>query len=164
MNLCYHFAKNNSIFTATARIIVCILHDSDNRFLKHNSFLTRSKISGGSRGREGRPPGPKFFQFHAVFGKIWQDRMLAPPLLGSWRPILGEILDPPLKMVIKISGSLPPPRKSLTNVLGVSFFDFLCFGEFIKLRITVCLSRDALPLFLLRGDVLSVVLSWWRTF
>ena len=23
--------------------------------------------------------GPKFFQFHAVFGKIWQNRMLAPP-------------------------------------------------------------------------------------
>ena len=25
------------------------------------------------------PPGSKFFQFHAVFGKIWQNRMLAPP-------------------------------------------------------------------------------------
>ena len=45
-----------------------------------------------------RPPpwGPKFFQFPAVFGKIWQNRMLAPPP-GSWRPLLGEILDPPLK-------------------------------------------------------------------
>ena len=43
-----------------------------------------------------RPPwGSKFFQFHAVFGKIWQNRMLAPPL-ESWRPLLGEILDPPL--------------------------------------------------------------------
>ena len=31
-------------------------------------------------------------------GKIWQNRMLAPPLLESWRPLLGEILDPPLKM------------------------------------------------------------------
>ena len=41
------------------------------------------------------PRGSKFFQFHAVFGKIWQNRMLAPPL-GSWRPLLGEILDPPL--------------------------------------------------------------------
>ena len=41
------------------------------------------------------PPGSKFFQFHAVFGKFWQNRMLAPPL-ESWRPILGEILDPPL--------------------------------------------------------------------
>ena len=25
------------------------------------------------------PWGSKFFQFHAVFGKIWQNRMLAPP-------------------------------------------------------------------------------------
>ena len=41
------------------------------------------------------PSGSKFFQFHAVFGKIWQNRMLAPPL-ESWRPLLGEILDPPL--------------------------------------------------------------------
>ena len=31
------------------------------------------------------PRGPKFFQFHAVFGKFWQNRMLAPPL-ESWRP------------------------------------------------------------------------------
>ena len=37
--------------------------------------------SGGSKGARGTraPPGPKFFQFHAVFGKIWQNRMLAPP-------------------------------------------------------------------------------------
>ena len=41
------------------------------------------------------PPGSKFFQFHTVFGKIWQNRMLAPPL-GSWYPLLGEILDLPL--------------------------------------------------------------------
>ena len=38
--------------------------------------------SGGSKGRghEGCAPpwGSKFFQFHAVFGEIWQNRMLAP--------------------------------------------------------------------------------------
>ena len=44
------------------------------------------------------PPGSKFFQFHAVFGKIWQNHMLAPPP-ESWRPLLGEILDPPLKLL-----------------------------------------------------------------
>ena len=48
---------------------------------------------GGSKGgREGGPhlpPGSNFFHFHAVFGKIWQNRMLAHPRLG-------EILDPPL--------------------------------------------------------------------
>ena len=42
------------------------------------------------------PPGSKFFQFHAVFGKIWQNRMLAPPPPESWRPLPREILDPPL--------------------------------------------------------------------
>ena len=29
------------------------------------------------------PPGSKFFQFPAVFGKIWQNRMLAPPGVGA---------------------------------------------------------------------------------
>ena len=47
--------------------------------------------SGGSKGgRGGRAPPPwgsKFFQFHAVFGKIWQNRMLAPPP--------GELAPPP---------------------------------------------------------------------
>ena len=45
------------------------------------------KDSGGSKGdaRDASPPGSKFFQFHAVFGKFWQNHMLAPPL--------GEILD-----------------------------------------------------------------------
>ena len=57
-------------------------------------------VSGGSKG--GGALGPKFFQFHAVFGKIWQIRMLAPPL-GSWRPLLGEFLDPPLIVHVKHS-------------------------------------------------------------
>ena len=29
-----------------------------------------------------RPHGPKFSQFHAVFWKIWQNRMLVPPGLA----------------------------------------------------------------------------------
>ena len=52
-------------------------------------------FSGGSKGgREGRPPGSKSFQFHAVFGKIWLNHMLAPN--GELAPLLREILDPPL--------------------------------------------------------------------
>ena len=64
-------------------------------------FSIRAVITGGrmiimpvADLRGARGTGPKFFQFHAVFGKIWQNRMLAPP--GSWRPLLGEILDLPL--------------------------------------------------------------------
>ena len=49
--------------------------------------LTTLHISGGSKGgRKGRappPPGSKFFQFHAVFGKNWQNRMLATPPRGN---------------------------------------------------------------------------------
>ena len=42
---------------------------------------------GGSKGGASVPPWrSKFFQFHAVFGKIWQNRMLAPP---------GELAPPP---------------------------------------------------------------------
>ena len=32
-----------------------------------------------SVGDQSPPPGSKFFEFHAVSGKIWQNRMLAPP-------------------------------------------------------------------------------------
>ena len=45
------------------------------------------------RGREGRAPPPwgsKFFQFHAVFGKIWQIRMLASPPWGVGAPSSGK--------------------------------------------------------------------------
>ena len=31
------------------------------------------------RGAQGTPQGSKFFQLHVVFGKTWQNRMLAPP-------------------------------------------------------------------------------------
>ena len=48
------------------------------------------------------PPGSKFFQFHAVFGEIWQNCMLAPLPPESWRPLLGEILDPPLEYMYKV--------------------------------------------------------------
>ena len=44
----------------------------------------------------GPPYGPKFSQFHAVFRKIWQNHMLAPPPPQGWRPLLRGILDPPL--------------------------------------------------------------------
>ena len=47
-------------------------------------------------GVQGAPPrAPKFFQFHTVFGRIWQNCMLVPPP-GELAP-LGEILDLPLK-------------------------------------------------------------------
>ena len=44
---------------------------------------------GGTKGVQRTPPGSKFFQFHAVLGKIEQNRMLAPPRVGA--PHLGNI-------------------------------------------------------------------------
>ena len=48
--------------------------------------LRQSAVADLRGARPSRPPGSKFFQFHAVFGKIWQIRMLAPP---------GELARPP---------------------------------------------------------------------
>ena len=44
--------------------------------------------SGRSRGRPrcASPYGPKISQFHAVFRKIWQNHMLAPPQGGGLAP------------------------------------------------------------------------------
>ena len=56
---------------------------------------TVAGLKGGTRDARPSPWGSKFFQFHAVFGEIWQNHMLAPPSrVGA--PDLGEILDPPL--------------------------------------------------------------------
>ena len=47
------------------------------------------RIYGGGA-RDACPPGgSKFFQFHAVFGKIWQNRMMAP-LRGVGAPSSGK--------------------------------------------------------------------------
>ena len=46
-------------------------------------FYTSGGFRGGAQGTRA-PRAPKFFRFHAVFGKIWQNCMLAPPLEKSW--------------------------------------------------------------------------------
>ena len=54
-------------------------------------------ISGGSKGREGRPPA----QIPTISCSFWENMaksyVSAPP--ESWRPLLWEILDPPLMIV-----------------------------------------------------------------
>ena len=50
------------------------------------SVCAVADLRGGARDA-GPPPGSKFFQFHAVFGKLWQNRMLAPSP--------GELAPPP---------------------------------------------------------------------
>ena len=73
-------------------------------------FTLQWLIKGG---REGPPPPSKFFQFHAFlgnFGKIvcWRP---PPPPQGSWRPLLGKILDPPLHWYKKNSTNQYPSGK-----------------------------------------------------
>ena len=60
--------------------------------------------------RDARPPplASKFFQFHAVFGRLRQNCVFTPPPLGGFTPPpLGEILDPSL--------GLCPDRGSLSQ-------------------------------------------------
>ena len=76
---------------------------------------TKSSSVADLRGARGtRPPGGpnsfNFMQFLGKFGKIvcWHP----PPPLGSWRPLLGEILDPPLFLLVihstAVGGANPP--------------------------------------------------------
>ena len=52
--------------------------------------LTSGGCEEGREGRAPRPRGSKFFQFHAVFGKIWQNRMLVPSPRGLAPPPRGN--------------------------------------------------------------------------
>ena len=74
--------------------------------------------SGVSRGARGTcvPRGPKFFQFHAVFGKIWQNCMLAAPP-GELAPHPRGILDPPLPSPhpFCVQGSIHPDMFELVH-------------------------------------------------
>ena len=58
------------------------LYDSCKMSREAGEELSRENISKNPvadlRGVQGMPPPSKFFQFHAVFGKIWQNLMLAP--------------------------------------------------------------------------------------
>ena len=57
----------------------------------NQDFLSRSGGSKGGRSRRAPPPySPNFSHFHAVFGKIWQNRMLAPPSPRVGAPSYGE--------------------------------------------------------------------------
>ena len=48
-------------------------------FMRMSVAMVKTLNSGGPKG----PHAPKFSQFHAVFMKIWQNRMLAPPPSGN---------------------------------------------------------------------------------
>ena len=55
---------------------------------KNLKFMLFAECSGGFRG--GHPYSPNFSQFHAVFCKIWQNHMLAPPPPRAGAPSYGK--------------------------------------------------------------------------
>ena len=86
-------AINELLLSAKSRsedlFLVCKLSVGNTTLLDVNNLLGYYPLSvadlGGREGRAPPPPWvPKFFRFHAVFGKIWQN-VGAP--LESWRPL-----------------------------------------------------------------------------
>ena len=56
--------------------------DANVNYVSHTSEAS-PLADRGEGGRDACPStlGSKFFQFHAIFGEIWQNRMLVPPPL-----------------------------------------------------------------------------------
>ena len=74
-----------------------IKHRCKSHSLLRSVYTVRGTvISGGSKGdaRDAPPPGPNSFNFMQFWGKFGKIVCWRP--LGSWRPLLGEILGPPL--------------------------------------------------------------------
>ena len=72
------------------RSVYSVIHKAAGQGVLPVGMTSETVSSGGSKGasRDASPPWSKFFQFHAVFGQIWQNHMLAPP--GSWSPPRGN--------------------------------------------------------------------------
>ena len=61
------------------------------------------------------PWGPKFFQFHAIFGEIWQNHMLAPP---------GELV--------------PPRRRNPGSATGVAELLLFSYKRLLQSTFGIC--------------------------
>ena len=119
---CNHSSQRKVMFS-----VMCVCHS-----FTEGVPISVADLREGAR--DAPPPrGPKFFEFHAVFGKIWQNRMLAPPL-GSWRPLLGEILNPPLHIMTWPCPPHPwqwlspftinrPPSKTCSNLFNLIWYN-----------------------------------------
>ena len=84
-------------------------------------------LGGGAPGA--RPPyGPKFSRFHAVFRKIWQNRMLAPPPRGLAPPPTGNPGSAPALWNFRPESPPPPPTSKKNWNLGRSWhFEYFQF-------------------------------------
>ena len=71
--------------------------------------------------------GPKFSYLHAVFGKIWQIRMLTPPPPRIGAPLLRGILDPPLptNSIVSHSGSVHTWRQQHILIMSSAYIFYV---------------------------------------
>ena len=69
----------------------CRIHTKQQTTVRSISVTYHRLILHSVADLRGAALGSKFFQFHAVFGKIWQNRMLAPPW-GVGVPSSGKYL------------------------------------------------------------------------
>ena len=71
--------------------------------MTYHLWMPVADLRGGA-GDAPPPRGSKFFRFHAVFGKFWQNRMLVPPP--------GELAPPPRGNPGSATGCVPPGEVS----------------------------------------------------
>ena len=83
------------------------------------------------------PPESKFFQFHAIFSKFWQNCVFTP-LEGS-RPHLGEILDPPLLWMIKWKRNQKLLSPSRSTIIKLAFYMLFLYYATVILHSLFCL-------------------------
>ena len=75
----------------------------DKALIKTNKTAVADLRGGGRRGRTPPPGGQNFFIFMQFSAKIYKIIGWRPPP-GSWRPLLGEILDPALNRMYTREG------------------------------------------------------------
>ena len=102
LNTCRHYFPNITelILIPQKGISSIILHEIKPRirFDLPNAFDQQHMTIGGGARPSLPPGGPNSFNFMQFLGKYGKIVCWRPP--GSWRPLLGEILDPPLTIVI----------------------------------------------------------------
>ena len=83
-------------FPLTGDMLHHVIHVSHKNEYHKNKRLNIGGSKGGRQGRAPPPGGPNSFIFMQFLAKKLQNNST----FGSWRPLLGEILDPPLLNVV----------------------------------------------------------------
>ena len=99
------------------------------------------------------PSGSKFFQFHAVFGKIYQNRMLAPPQVDvptSGKSLIRPCLTTIFTFVAQSGGSsgadLSAALLPIAVTAGVVLLALLLFLYYICRLVSLLFQQECFPL------------------